>query len=881
MKWVVAALFLFLTFGLVSASFQLGNLSYSLQKEYGANQEIKGWTNISFSNQPISSVFKDSNDKTISLKSLLNKSSNSGYDYNCSTEDCSPDYSASNDQATKTFTVNSGETKVFGFKFVGDIFSIKDIKFEINSDAVSSCSNPTKIEIFGSNGINLMNNKYSNESCSSTKTYGCFSPSSQTGELEILTTPYCQKVNLTNAPGLRLGAWLREETSGTKKINMSLYDEDLKVASCELPKAGANGEASCDVAYPISGPKEYYVCISANSNSASGKYKVLENPSTGTKCGFYGFPIKTEVSSYQIFAERKKYADFGNIPVNNTFYQEKTLSQAAEDYINSKYGNLDCTKGCVVPIKFTAYQNQQIALKNLYLSYEKDSGIVSGNANFYDVEETPAKISSGFQKLYIDETGFLSATDIGNFTFKLYLNDQQLISEKLAVGKMPVISSLIPLTAPAGFPTEFRVNMNSSSNITKYRWNFGDGTIKETTTNKVSQTYDQEGTYTVSINVTDSGKKTSAKNFSVIVGNPSNEINKTINKKLSDISNIKLQIGALDEATKDRLNTLFSIDTSETELKAIRTDFESGENYTSIIERLNNIKVPESLSVGVEFQGLSFLPDDKIIDPYLVDQALPGTYNEDLYNDYINAIVAWNLDNIVSKMNMAEFLIRIDGQDKTLRVFELNIQNSGEGNGYLFVKDMENLNFGGNYNQKQEEGFTYIPLSANQKIIFSTTENMDFTQLPAFISPTLDSMNVKKHDIRPRLDQFNLSLYAIILGILIVGWMIIYTILYNWYKYKYEVHLFSNRNNLLNLVTYINNEKRKGIADGEIEKNLKKTKWTSEQISYAFRKYAGKRTGMVELPFFRIFRKKSKENITLKEYRGFRNDYSNQMKFMF
>ncbi|MEK6917865.1 MAG: PKD domain-containing protein [Nanoarchaeota archaeon] len=879
MKWVVVVLFLFLALGLVSAGFQTGNLPHSLQKEYGLSQPIKGWINISFSNQPISSIFKDSGGKSISLKSLLNKSSNSGYVYNCSTQDCSPDYSNSNDQNTKTFTANSGETKIFGFRFVGNIFSIKDIKFEINSTAVSSCSNPTKAEIFGSNGIILTNNKYSNDSCSSTKTYGCFDASKPTDEFDILTTPYCERVNLTNAPGLRLGAWLREETLGVKKINVSLYDEDLKVASCELPKSGANGEVFCDVSYSISNPKEYYVCISGNTGS--GTYKTKGNSAPTTKCGFYGFPVKTETASYQIFAESKKYADFGNMLINNTFSQEKTLGQAAEDYINDKYGSLDCSQGCVVPIKFMSYQNQQITLKNLYLSYEKDSGVVSGNANFYDIEETPAKINSYFQKLYLDESGFLSDSSLGNFTFKLYLNDEQLFSEKLIAGKVPVINSLTPLIVPAGFPTEFRVNVNSSSNITKYRWNFGDGTTKETATNKVSYSYSEEGTYSVAIDVTDSNQKTSARNFSIIVGNPSNEINKTINKKISDINDIKSQIGALDQATKDRLNTLFSIDESETELNAIRTDFENGESYSSIIDRLNNIKVPESLSIGVEFQGLSFLPDDKIIDPYLVDQALPGSYNENLYEDYINAIVAWNLENISSKMDMAEFLIKIDDEEKTLRVFELNIKNSGDGNGYLFVKDMENLNFGENYGQKQGDGFTYVPLSADQKIIFSTTENVDFTQLPAFISPTLESLNVKEHNIGPRLDKFNLSLYALILGILIVGWMIIYTVLYNWYKYKYETHLFSNRNNLLNLVTYINNEKRKGIQDSEIEKSLKKTKWTSEQISYAFRKYAGKRTGMLELPFFKIFRKKSKENVTLKEYRGFRNDYFNQMKFMF
>jgi PKD repeat protein len=446
---------------------------------------------------------------------------------------------------------------------------------------------------------------------------------------------------------------------------------------------------------------------------------------------------------------------------------------------------------------------------------------------------------------------------------------------------VPVVSSLTPLIVAAGFSTEFKVVVNSSFNITKYRWNFGDGTTKETTTAKVNHTYNEEDTYELTVNVSDVNQKTSSKTFSVLVGDPSKEINKTISQKLSYIDNFKSQINVFDASTKERLYTLFSIDENENELRSIKADFENEEDYSTIIGRLNDIKVPESIRIGIALSDLSFFPDDSVIDPYIVNEFVSGNYSDDLFEDYINAIVAWNLADITSKVSMAKFIIKIDGQEKTLRVFGLDITNSGSDKGYLFIKDMEGLSFGGNYSQEQESEFTVIRLSGNDNIIFSTTEEVDFTELPAFISPELDILDVKAHNPTPTLNLFDWKLYALIVGILIVGWMIIYTILYNWYKRKYEVHLFSNRNNLLNLVTYINNEKRRGIPDNEIEKSLKKSKWSSEQITYAMRKYAGKRTGMLELPFFRIFAKKSKENITLKEYRGFRNDMFNQRAFIF
>ena len=66
-----------------------------------------------------------------------------------------------------------------------------------------------------------------------------------------------------------------------------------------------------------------------------------------------------------------------------------------------------------------------------------------------------------------------------------------------------------------------------------------------------------------------------------------------------------------------------------------------------------------------------------------------------------------------------------------------------------------------------------------------------------------------------------------------------------------------NLNHVKNANTYITNAKKKGLKNPEIEKNLRNSKWSSEQIRYVMRKYAGKRTGMIMLPFM----KKRIENI--------------------
>ena len=65
-----------------------------------------------------------------------------------------------------------------------------------------------------------------------------------------------------------------------------------------------------------------------------------------------------------------------------------------------------------------------------------------------------------------------------------------------------------------------------------------------------------------------------------------------------------------------------------------------------------------------------------------------------------------------------------------------------------------------------------------------------------------------------------------------------------WYQKKYESYLFKNKNDLFNMITYIHGAKHRGISNDEIERKLRKSHWSSEQISYIMKKYAGKKVGL-------------------------------------
>ena len=45
--------------GVVSASFDVGNVSHSIETSYAPGGEIKGWINISLEGEPVDSFFED------------------------------------------------------------------------------------------------------------------------------------------------------------------------------------------------------------------------------------------------------------------------------------------------------------------------------------------------------------------------------------------------------------------------------------------------------------------------------------------------------------------------------------------------------------------------------------------------------------------------------------------------------------------------------------------------------------------------------------------------------------------------------------------------------------------------------------------------------
>ena len=217
------------------SSENIGNLSHSITTQYGPSEHIKGWINISLENEPTNSLFEINGDPR-SLIDLLNK--NTGFQKTCNPLNCETDYSANNPQTEKTFSLDKGESTIFGFKFTGDFIAVDAIKFTLVSDAHSSCDNQLKIDFFNDGIIDVRNNKivYAPLCGPTFKSYGCFNEGESIPEPIIDETPYCQRIRLTESPGFKLGAWVKKISTGGGELKMELYDNSgVSKKTCTLP----------------------------------------------------------------------------------------------------------------------------------------------------------------------------------------------------------------------------------------------------------------------------------------------------------------------------------------------------------------------------------------------------------------------------------------------------------------------------------------------------------------------------------------------------------------------------------------------------------------------------------------------------------------------
>ena len=871
-KRVLIFLFLILNLvlimSLISATLSVGNLSHSIEKKYGLGQNLIGWINVSASDENANSVFKDSDNNQISLINLLKL--NPSAIYSCSPINCEKDYSASNGETAKQLLQQRG-TKSYGMLFSGIIESINSISFNVSASGIpASCSNQLEIDFLDDGVVDFSNTAVDNEICPGTKSYACYNSSVEQSEYVLTSSFYCQRITLPKAPGFRLGAWIKNE-SGVGNVTLSLYDNnDDEKGSCKIQSISASGgEVSCDVNYLVRNPEAHYVCISTQGTG----YKIKGYEASGANaCGFYGYLGENPEAAYNIYAEAKKFGSFQSINVTDMVHTEELLSFLAWDYIGSRNGNVDgnlnCLKGCVVPIKFaTNFTTGTFSLNinNIQINSQTGSGIPTNN-KLYELAETNATVSSGFVKLDLGSSGLRVKNSEGNYTYNLTFKNQNIFSERLTVQKAPIIIRLTPLRTTYAFPTKFELKVNSSRAISGYDWDFGDGSNTTTTTSgNIIHIYGNIGDYDLKIVARDINNITSTRIYKINVTSPELLINSTLQKMKKDLSNLRDQIDDQDPFYRAGLNEALNMNNLSLQVTVLENRYKnaSGGDYLGIVSDLLEVNIPEDIIITKSASNYIFYPEKYNINLDVVGSIEEKDTSDISTSSYADAVYSWNAENINNRVMFKEFSVRyLEGEttEPVLKIFDFSISEKSalNYNSYFLIKNIANLKFKEDYDETEIDGYTYIELTGGtKKIMFSTTEDVNINDLPAFIAPPLSKLSVIDSEILEEEEDSGAKwqLFGLIMLLLLLVGVVTYIILQTWYKRKYEDYLFKNKNDLYNLLHYIEAQRKKGVHESEIHYKLKNSGWNSEQIKYATRKHSGLRTGMLEIPIEKVFKK--------------------------
>ena len=824
----------------ISASFSNGNLSHSIDKTYGPSTVIKGWINISLSNEPTNSILSGlvgGVQSNINLIDLIKKDSNFGFIYTCNPLDCSSDYSTiDSGELQKTFSLNNIDSSIIGFKITSSqlITDIPSFSIKIASNNPESKDLPLAVDILNDGQIDWKANVSSTNF--SDAQHGCYSSPSINPPAGIISTPYCEKISLSQSSGVNISA----NVIGTGNIMFTMSIQDVNGTSaktCTVSTTGSGDVGCIPSNFPVN-DGDYFVCIKATSSADATKNYQIGYEQTNP-CGFSGNFNGNYNYDFNISAKTAKYATLGTVTLNSP-----AIKNEIKDYISTKYGD-NCTNSCIVPIRFISGVSQQINVTEPSLTYLSD--IASTEITLYNLNEIPAKMSSPFQKLFLDEAKFNIPDSYGNYTASLSLSDNNIFSDQISVGEVPTIKYLTPLETAVKYPTNFRVMVNSTDNITSYTWDFGDGDIQTTTTDNIVYSYNESGTYELTISTLDSSGRTSSKMFNVTVTPASEIVPLLLQGTNENINSIQNQLSNFSDFEQRSINSLLKLNDTLvliSDLNNSISDNTSETDYEAILQQLLDIKIPQSIERTASSSNILFYPQIDNIDLNALKQITKESYGNEGEDAYKNAILAWNEANVDVSLDYNEIsAVYEDYEEPLLKTFDMTFTKKGETNSsYVIIKDLTDLFFSDNYSQQEESGYTYLKLNDQKtEIIFSTTDNVDFVNLPLFVSPKISDLSVEGTVTSFQQNSQRWVTFGIIAGLVIVGGLGLWFVIRMWYRKKYENYLFKNKNNLYNLVNYIDAEKKKGTIEKDIRTKLKKTGWNLEQVNYALKKYSGRK----------------------------------------
>ncbi len=846
----------------VSANVLIGN--FSVNTQYAPNATITGWVNLSLINVSSNAYITSNSGQNISLRSLLNQQT--GFNYSCSTLDCNSSYTATDSgNLYENFSLIAGQPQIFGFLINGNAPLISGgnlLSLNVSSDAGMANAPQLSVDLLN-DGFSEWN-AYQASSTLGQQSFGCYSDSIRNSQPSYLgSTQYCEKIALPISAEVNIGAQV--SGSGSSQFQMSIQNINGSSATGNcLVTATGSGQISCIAKnsgsssnYLIKNSGNFWICIKQAVGTANSYQINSANPAN--PCGYVGNFAGNYTIDFQIFGQSVLFAPVGSFLFNDSEIANSgypgNLEQEITNYLQSKYGD-KCSSGCLIPIGFNAAQNQNINLSSLnLLIFDSSSGTTAINT-LYKIAQTPALINTkGYQSLSLNSAGFSVPSNFGPYSLALNLIDGNtsypLLSQTVSVAQIPQISSVTPLTTAQNLPTNFTAIVNtfgSNATISQYQWNFGDGSpIQTTSTNSISHTFNQIAVFNLQITISNSQGLNSMSNFSINSVSSKDAVNQVLSQDLQNLATLQNFAGNFSGFTQSAIKKLLNLDSISTQLQNLQiknNSATSDTDYANIMKALLLINLTQNIRQSSSAVSVPFIPSGETINLDALERVGGSTYNSSRKSDYVNSILTWDLNNVSMTIDYTEFSA-VNGASVTpiIDVFKLNfVGNHPENKVYLFIPALNQIYFDKNYTLLGS--YYSVPLTGTaQTVQFATAQSYLPIDLPVFIAPSLDQVSIPEQS-PPVNEASRMMIFGLILGGIVIVGIAAYILIGKWYQRKYESYLFKDRNDLYNIINYVHASKIKGLKEIEIERNLRKSKWTSEQISYVLKRYAGKKVGV-------------------------------------
>ena len=868
----------------VHASFIKGNASMSIDSNYSPGEKIRGWINISLIQENSDSLLTSNTGGSIKLIDFLDESA---ADYNCMPNECYEDYTLSNGNAIKNFNLLGGSDKTISFQVNGKIASVDSISFNVSFDSQPMCINQIEMDFLNDEIIDWSPLSFTEDfSCTYSTGKGCFDEGVSSIEANISDRPFCEEIMLIKSGKFKLGAWVKKTNSNAGLLRMEIYGlgGGNPLASCALPAGSSSGgEVECSVNFTNSMTQKYYVCVKGN-RSDSGYATKMESVNS---CGFLFATSNTLPLSpsqaradYYIFAKAYGFSKSGSLKFNQAEYAKLgnsgELISEVMNYLRERYEpncagscSVNCSNGCVIPIRFKANGNVNVTVSNAVITYTTEVLPHLSNNNIYDAVSSKPKISSGFLKLDLEYANITAPSSYGNTSLTISLGGQEIGSKQITMSKIPIIRGVSPRVVPAAVLSTLIADVYSPANktIVSYRWDFGDGSEEETAVNYARHAYPSVDSYTLTLEVEDETGLIASNEFGIIAGNPKEVVNSTLKKYRVRVNNLTSQINSEVGWIKKILEEKVGIEDINSELTNLERKFslaESDDDYSNIMGNLSMMIIPNSLRKSSTMNFPILLNTEAVNFDYLAEYDEKYLVNSSAEIDaYKNAILKWYSDNIDASADYYVLSAYYDDRVETfLTYYKLKIAalNPKDEEAYLIINSNANVNPQETVKEFGDSVGIKLSKLEDREIEFVSDEANPLL-LEVYIAPEVRRLDTKlvvgvcnsnkiceadrgenwrncRNDCRPwRWAAFYICLVLFLAFLSYIG-------LQEWYRRRYENYLFRNRNDLYNLLNFFNNSLARGMSYEEITKNLKKAGWNSEQISYAMKKVRGKRIGM-------------------------------------